>query len=302
MKDEFNKDHEQFKDEEYRARRNIIADYAHKFEFGQKIQRFEYNEKENKTWEKVFHKLVPLYRQHFSKQFLRSFDKLLASGAIRPDKIPQLCDLDEYLKAETGFRLMPVHGIVDQREFLNTLGLRVFCCTQYIRHHNHPEYTPEPDICHEIFGHVPMFADQEFADLSHELGLLTLGAESSDITRMGALYWWTIEFGSIKEDGIVKPYGAGIASSFQEIENHVSGGGKFEHLQPFKGFPIEYPIQTVQNTYMYTNSLGDMKRDIIEFGKSLKRPFKCYYDFNENKVKVNKRVNKVEIKEESLFN
>lgn len=78
------------------------------------------------------------------------------------------------MKAETGFRIKATHGILSQREFLNALAHRVFCCTQYIRHHAYPEYSPEPDLIHEILvyiysnkkGHVPLFADKEIADLS----------------------------------------------------------------------------------------------------------------------------------------
>lgn len=78
-------------------------------------------------------------------------------------RIPQLNELNTYLRNKTGFTLKPTHGILSQREFLNAFAFRVFCCTQYIRHHKTPEYTPEPDIVHEIVGHVPMFADPDVA-------------------------------------------------------------------------------------------------------------------------------------------
>ena len=73
--------------------------------------------------------------------------------------MPQLNELNEYLRKETGFRIKPTHGILSQREFLNAFAFRTFCCTQYLRHPERPEYTPEPDIVHEVVGHVPMFAD-----------------------------------------------------------------------------------------------------------------------------------------------
>ena len=93
------------------------------------------------------------------------------------------------MQSETGFRIKPVHGILSQREFLNAFAHKVFCCTQYIRHHDTPEYTPEPDIVHEIIGHIPMFIDNNYANLSQEIGLFSLGATDEQISLLGALYW-----------------------------------------------------------------------------------------------------------------
>ena len=80
--------------------------------------------------------------------------------------IPQLDSISKYLHSKTGWRLKPVGGLLTQREFLNGLAFKIFHSTQYIRHHATPEYTPEPDIIHELIGHAPMFAHKEFADFS----------------------------------------------------------------------------------------------------------------------------------------
>ncbi len=109
--------------------------------------------------------------------------------------IPQLQPISEYLKSRTGWRLKPVGGLLTQREFLNGLAFKVFHSTQYIRHHATPEYTPEPDIIHELVGHAPMFAHQDFADFSQEIGLASLGASEIELKRLAAIYWFTVEFG-----------------------------------------------------------------------------------------------------------
>ncbi len=100
---------------------------------------------------------------------------------------------------------------------MNAFAFKVFCSTQYLRHPDIPDYTPEPDIVHEIVGHVPMFADPDVAELSHKIGLLSLGASDDQIAKLGTLYWFTLEFGVCKEGNQRLGYGAGIASSIGEI-------------------------------------------------------------------------------------
>lgn len=207
------KDSLQFQDKEYRKRRDEIARLSKQHVFGTPISNVQYSKEEVDVWIYCYDKLRKLHKKCMSGRFEQQITKLERQFDFKT-RIPQLNELDQYLFAETQFRIRPTIGILSQREFLNAFAHRVFCSTQYIRHPSNPEYTPEPDIVHEIVGHIPLFADKDVADLSHEIGLLSLGATDKEISQLGTLYWYTLEFGACREKGEIKGYGAGIGSSF----------------------------------------------------------------------------------------
>jgi len=296
---EGNKDHPGFNDPEYRKRRDALAKLCFEYKMGDRIPYLEYTEQENKTWEHVYKQLRPLQEKYMCKQFNNTVQQMIDAGIIRPDRIPQLEDVSQFLKQKTGFQLKPVSGILSQREFLNALALRTFCCTQYIRHHSKPEYTPEPDIIHEM-GHAPMFADPDFADLSQQIGLLSLGNTDENIAKLGALYWYTIEFGACKEGDDIKAYGAGIASSIAEIKNFGERRAEFRPLDPFKELSTNYPIQTLQPIYYVANSFKDAGETLIKYGEHLPRPFRTFYDYKKQCVEVDRKIKLVEVADKSL--
>ena len=115
-----------------------------------------------------------------------------------------------------------IEGLVETRGFLSWLSYRTMLCTQYIRHHSQPAYTPEPDIVHESIGHIPMFTNQNFADFSQFIGLGARIATDQQLEHLGRLYWFTVEFGMVEHEGDVKAYGAGLLSSFGELEHAFS--------------------------------------------------------------------------------
>ncbi|CAD8049191.1 unnamed protein product [Paramecium primaurelia] len=283
--EENNQDHPQFTDEQYRKRREEIAKISQEHIFGQTIPNIDYTEQEEATWKKIYLVLREKGKSLLSQRYLKNLQKIENALGFKY-KIPQLSEIDAYLQAETGFRIKATHGILSQREFLNALAHRVFCCTQYIRHHKYPEYSPEPDLIHEVLGHVPLFADKEIADLSQEIGIISCGAEQKDIKRLGTLYWSTLEFGACKENGQIKGYGAGIASSTGELDNFPIAN--YEKFDPFLHADRQYPTQIVQPTYLYSEDFDEVIQELIMFGKSLQKPFGLYYDFVEKELKATK--------------
>jgi phenylalanine-4-hydroxylase len=250
---ELDADHPGFRDPEYRRRRNEIATLAARaVEVGEPC-RVEYTDTERATWGEVFDRLTTLYPTHACSEYNRAFAAL---GYTRED-IPQLQDVSRFLDRSTGFRLQPVAGLVSPREFLGALSRRVFCATQYIRHSSQPLYTPEPDVVHELMGHAVMLAIPEFADLSQKIGEGSLGASDEEILRLSTLYWFTIEYGVLWEGESLKAYGAGLLSSFGELEHSLSGVVEIRPLDPEVAQDTRYPITTYQPLLWSVRSIGE---------------------------------------------
>lgn len=271
-------DHPGFKDAEYRERRKTIVENAKLFKHGDKIPPIEYRPEELETWRKVYTELKKLFPTHACKQHNYIFPLLEQNCGYSENSIPQLQDISEFLMDCTGWRLRPVMGLLSSRDFLNGLAFRVFHSTQYIRHHSKPFYTPEPDVCHELIGHVPLFADPEFADFSQEVGLASLGASEEDIERLATIYWFTVEFGLCREGDKEKAYGAGLLSSFGELEYCLSDKPKKIPFDPKLAADTKYPITQFQPTYYVTDSFEDAKKKVKEFAEGLDRPFVPYYN------------------------
>ncbi|MBF6168268.1 phenylalanine 4-monooxygenase [Streptomyces gardneri] len=205
----------------YRARRNAIAALALDYAPGKPLPHIAYTDEEQQVWRIVSAELGRKHRTYASAEVLAAAEAL----SLPTDHIPQLDEVSAALQPLTGFRYAPAAGLVPLREFFGSFADRIFHSTQYIRHHSAPLYTPEPDAIHEIIGHANQIASPRFAAI-----YATVGAAVARLSTHRALkfladvFWFSMEFGVVREHGEVRCYGAGLLSSYGEIE-------EFRHAQ-----------------------------------------------------------------------
>ncbi|XP_034255855.1 protein henna isoform X2 [Thrips palmi] len=275
---ELDADHPGFTDEKYRARRKYFADLAYFYKHGEPLPHVDYTPEEIETWGKVFRELTKMFPRYACRQHNHVFPLLIENCGFREDNIPQLEDISNFLRDSTGFTLRPVAGLLSSRDFLAGLAFRVFHSTQYIRHPSRPFYTPEPDVCHELLGHVPLLADPAFAQFSQEIGLASLGAPDDYIEKLATCYWFTVEFGLCRQDGTLKAYGAGLLSSFGELEYAISEKPELRPFDPAKTALQKYPITEYQPIYYVAESFEDAKEKMIKYAQTIPRQFTVRYN------------------------
>jgi phenylalanine-4-hydroxylase len=208
-------DHPGAGDPAYRARRNQIAAAAMAWEEGRPAPAIAYTELENEIWREVSAELHVKHERYAVREFLEA----KAALGLPEDRVPQLEDVTRRLEPLTGFRYHPAPGLVPLREFYGALADRVFHSTQYVRHPSQPLYTPEPDVIHEVIGHGNLLASPRFAELNRLAGDAARRVQTDAALQVVAdVFWFTFEFGVVWEAGELRAYGAGILSSYGEIE------------------------------------------------------------------------------------
>jgi phenylalanine-4-hydroxylase len=304
--DQLQADHPGFSDPVYRTRRTEIAAIAKTYVHGSKIPEVKYSKEEVETWRTIFLRLTGLYPRLACKEHQEAVKELIDQKILGEEKIPQLQELSEYVGKKTGFTFRPVTGLLSARDFLNALAFRVFFSTQYIRHHSRPWYTPEPDIVHELLGHAPMFLNKDFADFTQYIGLASLGASDEDIKRLATCYWFSVEFGLIHEPDGMKAYGAGLLSSFGELEHATSPSNTDIEIRPWEPLLAAdqpYPITSMQPVYFAANSIAEAKERMKHFcDNQIQKPFNCIFDNNTVFTDIDVRTKPLGMKYTPLLN
>jgi len=192
-----------------------------------------YSEANHDAWRRLFARMADRWRRYANPRFLQGIDSL----CLDPNQVPKLEDVNGFLSPLTGFKAKPVSGYIPSFLFFNSLRNREFPTTITIRDGATLDYLPEPDIFHDIAGHVPMHTDRAFADTlvrfgdcAHTAAEIVAGIkdEKEKIRRvtsifkaMARFFWFTIEFGLMRGKDDLRVYGSGLLSSYGEIAHSI---------------------------------------------------------------------------------
>jgi phenylalanine-4-hydroxylase len=208
-------DHPGAVDLEYRARRNALAALAMEWQPGTPPPTAPYTDAEHDVWRIVCDELHGLHERFACAIYLEGKERL----GLPEARIPQLVEVNQLLGPLTGFQYVPAAGLVPLLDFYGSLADGIFHSTQYIRHHSVPLYTPEPDVLHEVVGHGNCLAHDRFAQLYRVAGEAARRVRTTEALEfISKVFWFSLEFGVLRERGDVRCYGAGLLSSYGEIQ------------------------------------------------------------------------------------
>lgn len=222
----------------------------------------KYTAEDFKVWRTLFDRQMKILPGLASESYLKAIEVV----GFRADKIPDFEEVNEILTKESGWQLSVVPNIIPNEEFFPLLSSRTFSATSWLRKMSELDYLEEPDMFHDVFGHVPLLSNPIFCAFFK--GLAEIAMKYIDhkeaIEMLGRMYWFTIEFGLIREKGDLKIYGAGILSSHGETKFSLSG--EPEHLEFDVAAVLEqdYDNMKIQERYFVIEGFDQLFQSLDE--------------------------------------
>jgi phenylalanine-4-hydroxylase len=218
------------------------------------------------VWKQLTERQLTALRAVACVDYLQCIDEL--HPVLSPNHPPRFSDLNERLAAAHGWSIKVVPGFLPVDEFFGLLANRRFCSSTWLRSEDQLDYLEEPDMFHDIFGHIPLYLNKDYAEFAQRLGALGVQHANNEerITQLQRLYWFTIEFGVLRQaDGALKVYGAGICSSYGETK-HVFENAEVE-VVPFDLDTVlaqDFIITEVQMKYFAIRDFAELWRVVDE--------------------------------------
>lgn len=221
-----------------------------------------YATEDHALWKKLCDQQEIILKNRASKEFLDGLAKL----DINSDKIPDFERLSDKIEKITGWRIVAVPGLVPDDIFFSHLANKRFPCSWWIRPPDKIDYIQEPDIFHDLYGHVPLLINPFFSDFIQLYGKKGMEAlKENSLHYLARLYWYTVEFGLINTNDGLKIFGSGIISSKDEsiycLESNIPNRIKFDLKRIMS---TEYIIDTFQSTYFVIDSYERLYNDMNE--------------------------------------
>lgn len=225
----------------------------------------QFSDADHLTWQQLFAKQSPLREVQIIPEFSKGISLLEMTDAA----IPEIKKVNASLRQLTGWEGVYVAGFVGPSEFYNLLANKKFPIGHFIRDAKDLNYTPEPDVFHDLYGHIPFFTDQKYADFNEKFGKVACKYLNNPtaIEEFDRLYWFGLEFGMVLLQGRLKIFGAGIASSFGECAYALSGKPKL----------IPFDLEVIRNQAFRI----DVMQDKLFVLNSYEQLYECLDKFEE---------------------
>ena len=222
-----------------------------------------YDRESHAVWQILYERRMMTLRDTGSEVFLNGIDRI----GLASDRVPDLVDVNRRLGARTGWRAVGVAGFIPAAQFFRCLAQRRFPTTLSVRPRSQLDYLPEPDIFHDVFGHVPLHAEPVFADFLQRFGELGAAARNEQETEaLARLFWFTVEFGLIEEGEGPHVYGSGLISSHGDAANAL---GPSCERRPFSLDAViaqPFEIDHFQPVLFVVPSFDSLYRAVEELG------------------------------------
>ena len=226
-------------------------------------QQFEnYQQADFDVWRTLFERQQINLQERACYQYLDALEGM--KDVLKPDQVARFSEINEWFSSKTGWEIQCVPGLIPVDEFFTLLAQKKFCSSRWLRSMDQLDYLEEPDMFHDIFGHIPLLSNPVFSDFAHEFGKLGSQIMHSEekVLMLQRLYWFTIEFGLIEQNGL-KIYGAGIASSYGESISSIQEGPAKVNFDLEKVLHQSFRTDEIQNTYFVIQSFEELFDSIV---------------------------------------
>ena len=221
---------------------------------GDEIEYPEYPDEDHETWRLLVERQMEQLPGRACEAYLRGQDVL----KLEADRIPSLANLSRRLHDATGWRVAKVPGLIHEKDFFELLSDRIFPSTNYVRGREELDYTPAPDCFHDIFGHMPMLTQPDFADFYQLFGQAALNGKGAIRPKLEAFHWFTVEFGLLREGDATRIFGAGIVSSNEEVTHALSDAVTTKPFDPDVLVDTDYEVYHLQDTLFVMDSFEQL--------------------------------------------
>lgn len=225
-----------------------------------------YPREDHETWNFLFRRQMELLPGRASEVFLEGVAKL----GLSDTGIPALRDLSRVLERQTGWCVARIPGLLHERDFFRLLSERKFPSTDYIRGKDELDYTPAPDMFHDIFGHMPTLTQPDFADFYQLFGKAALDAKGRDRVSLERFHWFTVEFGLIRQPDGYRIFGAGIMSSKGEVLHALSDEVEHRDFTPEGVISQDYDVWHLQPILFVLESFEQLVQEFTDWARSRK--------------------------------